>query len=92
MTKLINTKHPIIGGSLSPDQLAVVDLLKEALAQALEGSITTVGIVACMKQGYATVLAGRQASDLFMGCASLQRKIIDTVEAAGEETVKRFAS
>ena len=74
---------------LSQDQIAVIDICKETLAQALAGEISSIGIVACMKNGYATVMAGRQASDLFMGAGSLQRKILETVETAGEDMVKR---
>lgn len=70
--------------AVTQDQIEVIDLLKETLAQALEGNISSIGIVACMKSGYATVMSGRQASDLHMGCASLQRKILDAVETAGE--------
>lgn len=74
---------------LSEDQIAVIEICKETLAQAIEGSISSIGIVACMKKGYATVVAGRQASDLFMGAGSLQKKILDAVEAAGAETTTR---
>ena len=89
----INSPKPhIIGATpkLTQDQLAVIDICKETLAQALEGSITSLGIVACMKNGYATVMAGRQASDLHMGAGSLQRKILDAVESAGEDTVRQI--
>ena len=67
---------------LSEDQLQIVEILKETLAQTLEGNITSIGIVACMKTGYATLMGGRQASDLYMGAASLQKKILDTVEVS----------
>ena len=75
---IIGLKKP-----LTEDQKAVVEVLKEALAQALEGEISSVAVIACMKTGYATEMAGRQASDLFMGAGSLQRRIINAVEAAG---------
>lgn len=65
---------------LTESQIAVVDLLKEALAQALEGNITTVGIIACMENGFATVMAGSRAGDLNLGCDALKRKILDAVE------------
>ena len=65
------------------DQVAIVDLLKEALAQALEGKITSVGVIACMKGGYAHVIAGRQAADLNLGCDSLKRKILEMTEKEG---------
>ena len=87
------TKQPHIIGvtpKLTQDQIAVIDLCKETLAQALAGDITSIGIVACMKSGYATVVSGRQASDLFMGAGSLQRKILDAVENAGAEMVGRI--
>ena len=84
MNKIIqpnNFKRP-----LTEDQIAVVDVLKEALAQALEGNITSVGIVVCMKTGYATEVEGRQAADLNLGCDSLKRRILDATEFAGAQT------
>lgn len=80
MPKLITSQK-----KLSEDQIAVIEICKETLAQALAGSISSIAVVACMKTGYATVVAGRQASDLYMGAASLQKKIIDAVEASGAE-------
>lgn len=68
---------------LTQDQLQIAEILKETLAQVLEGNISSIGIVACMKTGYATLMGGRQASDLYMGAASLQQKILDAVEDAG---------
>ena len=76
---IIGLKRP-----LTEDQKAVIDICKETLAQALEGDITSIAVVACMKTGYGSVMAGRQASDLYMGCGSLQRKILDAVENDGE--------
>jgi hypothetical protein len=88
-----NARTPHIIGStpkLSQDQIAVIDVCKETLAQALAGEITSIAIVACMKSGYATVMSGRQASDLFMGAGSLQRKILSAVEKSGEEVVRQI--
>ena len=87
------TKSPHIIGvtpKLTQDQIAVIDICKETLAQALAGEISSIGIIACMKGGYATVMAGRQAADLFMGAGSLQRKILDAVEASGAEKVAKL--
>lgn len=81
---IIGLKKP-----LSEDQKAVIEIAKETLAQALEGEISSIGIVACMKTGYATVMAGRQASDLYMGAGSLQKKILDVVENAGADVMGR---
>lgn len=77
---------------LNEDQIAVVDVLKEALAQALEGHITSVGIVACMKTGYATEVAGRQAADLNLGCDSLKKRILEATEYAGARSQRDMAS
>ena len=71
---------PTLIKPLDEAQQACVDLLKEALKEAETGAITSIGIVVCMTTGYATVMAGTQASDLHMGCGSLQRKILDAVE------------
>lgn len=87
-------KAPSIVGlnpKLSEDQLAVVEICKETLAQALEGSISSIGIVVCMKTGYATVMAGRQAADLNLGCDSLKGKILNAVENAGAERVAHLS-
>ena len=80
---LINNAGPKLIGvkpKLNEDQVAVIDLLKEALAQALRGDITSVGIIACMKTGYATVMAGPHAAALNFGCDSLKKKILAAVE------------
>jgi hypothetical protein len=90
---LMNNAHPhIIGGKpkLTEDQIAVIELCKETLAQALEGNITSIGIVACMKTGYAPVVAGRQAADLYMGCGSLQKVILERVERSGAQAVRNL--
>lgn len=76
---------------LSEDQIAVVEVLKETLAQALEGNFTAVGIIVCMKSGYAHTMAGRQAADLNMGCDSLKRAILDATEFAGAQQQGRTA-
>ena len=88
-----NSGSKIIGlkPKLSEDQLAVIEICKETLAQALEGNISSIGIVACMPKGYATIVAGRQASDLHMGCSSLQNKILNRVERAGEDKLRHAA-
>lgn len=79
----MNNSHPILRTKLSESQTACIDLLKEALAEALEGNITSIGVVACMKGGFATVMAGTQAADLHLGCADLQRKILGAVTEDG---------
>lgn len=87
MTKLIGVpKH------LGEDQVAVIDLLKETLAQALEGNISSIGIVVCMPKGYAHVMAGKQAADLNLGADSLKAAILSKVEMAGASRVRGLVS
>lgn len=66
---------------LTEGQQAVVDLLEQSLEQAQQGLINTIGIIVCMKGGFATVMAGTQAADLNLGCDSLKKKILDAVES-----------
>lgn len=80
-------KMPGLKKPLTEDQLAIVEICKEMLAQALEGSISSIAVVACMKTGYGTAMAGRQAADLYMGAGSLQKKILAAVEASGEQAM-----
>ena len=90
MTLMNSSGSKIIGmkPKLTQDQLAVIEVVKETLAQALEGNISSIGIIACMPKGYATIISGRQASDLYMGCASLQNKILNKVEISGAEAMR----
>jgi hypothetical protein len=60
---------------LTESQRACVDLLTEALAEAQKGHVSSVGIVVCMSTGFATVMAGHQAADLYLGCGDLMHKI-----------------
>jgi hypothetical protein len=64
---------------LDDNQVACVELLKEALAQALEGNISCLGLVVCLQGGWATNLAGNRPGDLNLGCDDLKRKILDAV-------------
>ncbi len=68
------------GKIIRPDMLddmqqACVDLLSDALEQAMAGRISSVAIVVCMDEGIATVMAGKQGTALYIGCGDLQHKI-----------------
>ena len=65
--------------ALDEHQVACVDLLKEALAQALEGNVHGLAIVLCMNGGWATNIAGNRPGDLNLGCDDLKGKILDAV-------------
>lgn len=69
----------ILATPLTDDQIACVDALKEALAQALEGNVDSMAIVLCMKGGWATLIAGNRPGDLNLGCDDLKGKILDAV-------------
>lgn len=64
---------------LSEDQIAVVEMVKETLAQALEGKIDAIAIAVCMDGGFASALTGRRAGDLNLACDELKAKILDAV-------------
>ncbi len=71
---------PLLIKPLTENQQACVDLLKEALSEAMCGKINSIGIAVCMDGGIATVLAGSQAGDLNLACDSLKKKILDAVD------------
>lgn len=64
---------------LNEAQRACRDLLREALTEAEAGLIDTIGIVACLKTGMATVMAGRRAADLNLGLDELKAKVMAAV-------------
>lgn len=80
----------IIGTPLSDAQIAIVDLLKETLAQALEGRINTIAIIACMEGGFGSVMAGSNAGGLNLACDDLKAKILEAVlEGTAEKQSRR---
>ncbi len=81
---ILTAKKPLTEG-----QEACVELLEEALEQARQGRIYSVGVVVCMETGYATVMAGPHAADLNMGCDSLKKRILDAVEEIIPRNFKR---
>lgn len=76
----MNQTKPHLIKPLTESQQACVDLLEETLQEARAGLIETIGIVACMKSGYASVMAGSNAASLNLACDSMKKKILDAVE------------
>lgn len=78
---MINNNGTLLGLKAPPSeaQIATIDLLKELLAEALEGKVEGVGIVALMQGGWATVMTATKPGDLNLGCDDLKRKILDAV-------------
>ena len=79
---------PSIIQPLTVEQQAVVDLLEETLETARTGVADAIGVVLCMKDGYASAMVGKRASDLNLGCDSLKRKILDAVENRGSQILR----
>lgn len=79
----------IIGKLLNEDQIAIVDMVKQTLAQALEGDFTTIGIVVCMKDGFAHAMCGPDAAQLNLACDEMKSTILDKVKKASAERQSR---
>ena len=72
----------ILRTPLTEDQRAIVEMLKETLAQALEGNFHTIGIVVCMKPGFSHAMAGSDAGNLNLGCDDLKADILAAVKSS----------
>jgi hypothetical protein len=85
---------PIIGAKkqMTEAQVDIVDLLKEALAQALEGRIRTVGILLCLESGFASVMAGSDAGSLNLAADDLKYKIHAAITQGTQERLSRRSS
>ena len=74
---------PLLNGSggtiLDQNQQDCVDLLREALAEAERGSVSTIGIILCLKGGFSAVMAGSRAGDLNLGCDDLKARILSAI-------------
>lgn len=77
---------------LSKEQIEIVDMIKELLAIALEGKITTIGIVGCREEGFFSAMRGRQAADLNLACDELKKRILDEVLDTTTERQTRRSS
>ena len=64
---------PTLG--LDEMQRLCVELLTDALDEAMKGRISSVALVVCMDDGIATVMAGKNGGALNIGCDDLKHKI-----------------
>lgn len=60
---------------LEPMQQACVDVLTDALEEAMKGRISSVALVVCMDDGIGTTMAGMNGLALNIGCDDLKLKI-----------------
>jgi hypothetical protein len=86
-TPLLSTK-PVLGDM----QQACVDLLSDALEEAIKGRISSCAIVVCMDDGIATVMAGKNGGALNIGCDDLKQKIHAAMFTDGNVARKKQSS
>ena len=67
----------------SPQQLDCIDKLAQCLEEAKKGNVFTVGIIVCMKMGFATTIGGTDAGSLNLGCDALKQRILENVVDEG---------
>ena len=73
----------VIENALTEAQLACLDLLNEAVAEAEKGNVYSVGIIVCMKTGFATTIGGTDAGSLNLGCDAMKARILERVTDEG---------
>lgn len=64
---------------LNEQQQDCLDKLQEVLDEAKRGNVYTVGIVVCMKTGFATTIGGSDAGSLNLGLDALKARILERV-------------
>lgn len=79
MSKIIlpDSLSPALG--LSPSQQDCVGKLREALDEAEAGRVWSLGLVLCMKDGFAKVIGGSNAAELNLGLDALKQDILKAV-------------
>lgn len=70
-TKLFLPEAPV----LDQYKQNCVDVLTDALEEAVKGRVSSVALVVCMDEGIATVMAGKNGAALNIGCDDLKQKI-----------------
>src|ERR1700681_2496530 len=68
---------------LSDQQSDCIEKLAQCLEEAKKGNVFTVGIVVCMKQGFAATIGGTDAGSLNLGCDALKARILEKVKDEG---------
>lgn len=68
---------------LTEAQQDCLDKVREVLVEAEAGNVYTVGIVVCMKTGFATTIGGGDAGALNLGLDALKARILERVTDQG---------
>lgn len=80
----------IIGSKiLGKAEQQCVDILTDALDEAMKGRITSVALVVCMDDGIATIMAGSNGGALNLGCDDLKGKIHAEIFKTNKPTIAR---
>lgn len=82
---MIRSDSPILLNPvpMSDDQKDCIDKLEQCLEQARLGNVFTIGIIVCMRTGFATTIGGTDAGSLNLGCDALKLRILQNVTDEG---------
>lgn len=89
-------KKPVLIGSdgkavssMSPAQLECIQLLENVLADARQGNVTAMAIVAVGPADFGVAIAGSDAAKLYLGCGTAMRTLESRTSGGGRDTVLR---
>lgn len=68
---------------LDEQQQDCADKLREVLDEANAGNVYTVGIVVCLRNGFATTIGGTDAGSLNLGLDALKARILERLTDEG---------
>ena len=88
----MNDGIPLIGAAKPPlgkMQQDCLNVLTDAMEEAVKGRISSVALVVCMDDGIATVMAGLNGGALNIGCDDLKKKIHAAMFEDGNVAGKR---
>lgn len=74
---------------LEPMQQACVDVLTDALEEAMKGRISSVALIVCMDDGIGTTMAGTNGLALNIGCDKVKREILEAIFLDGNVAKKK---
>lgn len=90
----VNGTVPLIGAKPPLDEMQqnCVEVLSDALDEAMKGNITSVALVVCMTDGIATIMAGTNGLALNIGCDRLKREIYAAIFEDGNVSPAKKSS
>ena len=82
----------LVGVPLTETQLRIVDMVKETLAEALEGRFHSMAIVVCMKEGFSHAMCGKDGPSLNIALDDLKDEILKGLKSGTDERQTRGSS